>query len=278
MQRHQRDDALVVAQVVLLGEQRDLLEELLDRPPSSAVASYSRATPTSSSRFSSRPWASIVRSACERLGVAGLLERLRRAGRRRRRRPRRARAAAPSTDMKRSTALIAAAPSPGTDSGSAATSQTGSPIVFACPPDAPCEVCADAAPRRVHDPRERDRVGRVHEQRQVGERVLDLGALVEARAADDLVADAVADQHVLEHARSGRWSGRRPRSRRATRPRRRAARSPTTTKRASACSSSSSRTWTGSPSPSPVHSVLSLRCRLLEMTALAALRIVCVER
>ena len=31
VQRHQRDDALVVAQVVLLGEERDLLEELLHR-------------------------------------------------------------------------------------------------------------------------------------------------------------------------------------------------------------------------------------------------------
>ena len=46
---------------------------------------------------------------------------------------------------------------------------------------------------------ERNRVRRVHEQRQVGERVLDLGALVEARAADHLVADPVAHQHVLEH-------------------------------------------------------------------------------
>ena len=35
------------------------------------------------------------------------------------------------TDMNRSTALIAAAASPGTDSGSAATSQIGSPSVFA---------------------------------------------------------------------------------------------------------------------------------------------------
>ena len=58
----------------------------------------------------------------------------------------------------------------------------------------------DAAPGRVHRAPERDRVGGVHQQRQVGERVLDLGALVEARAADHLVADPVAHQHVLEHA------------------------------------------------------------------------------
>src|ERR671923_274081 len=31
VERHQRDDALVVAQVVLLGEERELLEELLHR-------------------------------------------------------------------------------------------------------------------------------------------------------------------------------------------------------------------------------------------------------
>ena len=37
--------------------------------------------------------------------------------------------------------------------------------------------------------------------RQVGDRVLDLGALVETRAADHLVRDPLANEHVLEHAR-----------------------------------------------------------------------------
>ena len=44
------------------------------------------------------------------------------------------------------------------------------------------------------------RVCRVDEHREIGERVLDLRALVEAGAADHLVADPVADEHVLEHA------------------------------------------------------------------------------
>ena len=62
---------------------------------------------------------------------------------------------------------------------------------------------ADPAPRRVDDALERDDVVRVGQERQVGERVLDLRALVEARPADHLVADAVADQRVLEHAALG---------------------------------------------------------------------------
>ena len=189
----------LVAQVVLLGEERELLEELLDRPPSSAVASYSRATPTSSSRFSSRPCASIVRSRLERLGVAGLLERLR-------------------EQVAHAGAALGALAQPlhhrheaahGLDRGGGQAGhrlrarrprpRSARRSCSRSPPAAPARSCADAAPRRVHDAPERDRVGRVHEQRQVGERVLDLGALVEARAADHLVADPVAHQHVLEH-------------------------------------------------------------------------------
>ena len=60
---------------------------------------------------------------------------------------------------------------------------------------------ADPAARPVRDPRERDGVVRVVDHLQVRDRVLDLGALVEARPADHLVGDALADEHVLEHAR-----------------------------------------------------------------------------
>ena len=55
--------------------------------------------------------------------------------------------------------------------------------------------------RLVDDAPQRDRVGRVVERLQVRHRVLDLGALVEARAADHLVGHAVAHEQVLEHAR-----------------------------------------------------------------------------
>ena len=62
---------------------------------------------------------------------------------------------------------------------------------------------ADAAARPVGDPRERDAVERVVDHLQVRDGVLDLGPLVEARAADHLVGDLLADEHVLQHARLG---------------------------------------------------------------------------
>src|SRR5215210_5185031 len=58
---------------------------------------------------------------------------------------------------------------------------------------------ADPAPRRVDDASEADLVGRVDEQLQIGDRVLDLGALVELGPADHLIGQLVADQDVLEH-------------------------------------------------------------------------------
>ena len=59
----------------------------------------------------------------------------------------------------------------------------------------------DPPPGRVGHTRERDDVLRVGQHGQVGDRVLDLGALVELRAADDLVADVAAHERVLDHAR-----------------------------------------------------------------------------
>jgi hypothetical protein len=57
---------------------------------------------------------------------------------------------------------------------------------------------ADAARGGVEDPPQADRVGRVGQHAQVGERVAHLLALVEAHAADDLVRQADADEHLLE--------------------------------------------------------------------------------
>ena len=59
---------------------------------------------------------------------------------------------------------------------------------------------ADAAARPVRDADERHRVVRVVDDLEVRDQVLHLGALVEARAADHLVGDALAHEHVLEHA------------------------------------------------------------------------------
>ena len=75
------------------------------------------------------------------------------------------------------------------------------PIVCGVADDAPQRRLPDPAPRRVDDPRERDDVLRVAEHRQVGDRVLDLGALVELRAADDLVGDVAPHERVLDDPR-----------------------------------------------------------------------------
>ena len=103
--------------------------------------------------------------------------------------------------MKRPSALRAAVPSPGTLSGSAAASHTGTPIVSACESTRESERLAEAALGRVGHARERAGVLRVGEERQVRHGVPDLRPLIELRPADDLVADLRAHQHVLEHPR-----------------------------------------------------------------------------
>ena len=57
------------------------------------------------------------------------------------------------------------------------------------------------APGLVRDPGQRDRVERVVEHLEVRDQVLDFGPLVEARAADHLVGDSLADQDVFQNAR-----------------------------------------------------------------------------
>ena len=59
---------------------------------------------------------------------------------------------------------------------------------------------AEAALRRVDDALEGEVVGRVHRGAEIGERVADLHALVEARAADHAVVQAERDEAVLELA------------------------------------------------------------------------------
>ena len=62
---------------------------------------------------------------------------------------------------------------------------------------------ADAALGHVEDPLDADLVGRVDDRPQVGHRVLDLAAVVEAGAADDLVRDAEAHHRLLDHPALG---------------------------------------------------------------------------
>ena len=100
------------------------------------------------------------------------------------------------------TALIAAAPRPAS-TGWAVASQSEMPRPSAYVDEAVQRRVADAAPRPVRDPPQADGVERVVDHLQVRHDVLDLGALVEARAADHLVGDALAHEHVLEHAALG---------------------------------------------------------------------------
>ena len=60
---------------------------------------------------------------------------------------------------------------------------------------------ADAALGRVDDALERDLVGGVHDRLEVGHDVADLGAVEEARAADDAVRHPGAQERVLERSR-----------------------------------------------------------------------------
>ena len=59
---------------------------------------------------------------------------------------------------------------------------------------------ADPAARPVRDRQERHRVVRIVDHLEICDEILDLRALVEPRAADHLVRNALADEHVLEHA------------------------------------------------------------------------------
>ena len=188
----------LVAQVVLLGEERELLEELLDGALLGGRVVLARHAHELLEVL--EPALRLDRAlGLERLGVAGLLERLgqqvahagaalgalAQALHHRHEAPHR-------LDRRRRQARHRLG------LGGHVPDRLADRVRVADEP--PLRGGADAAPRRVHDAAEGHRVGRVHEQREVGERVLDLGALVEARAADDLVADAVAHQHVLEHA------------------------------------------------------------------------------
>ena len=59
---------------------------------------------------------------------------------------------------------------------------------------------ADAAARDVDDALERQVVGRLRQHAHIGDGVADLGAFVEAQAADDAVRNAERDQPLLEGA------------------------------------------------------------------------------
>ena len=67
-----------------------------------------------------------------------------------------------------------------------------------------CSICSVASPKpalgRVDDALEGEVVGRLRDHAQIGQRVADLHALVEARPADDAVGQAELDEALLEFA------------------------------------------------------------------------------
>ncbi len=137
---------------------------------------------------------------------------------------------------------------------------------------------AEAALGLVDDALEREVVGGLVDEAEVGEGVADLGALVEAEAADDLVGQADRDEALLELAglelgadedgdvvedlaRGAAWPS-------TSSPMRRASSGP----------SQMPMTRTFSPSPLSVHSVLPRRPALWAMRPSAAARMWLVER
>ena len=208
VQRHQRRQALLVADRVLLGDERDLGQELLQRGRSlirPRARGWRRTRPRRppaprGSRSGPRPRpCARPRAPRGSRSRAGSPRAARRPGRCAR--PAARRAAIVSANLV--TARSAAGPSAGICAGWASTSSTSTPIVFACE-RIRAWVCWPI-PRRgeLTTRREGDLVGGVGEQLQVGDRVLDLGPLVELRPADHLVGDLEPDQGVLEHPALG---------------------------------------------------------------------------
>ena len=74
----------------------------------------------------------------------------------------------------------------------------GHPLLLGEDVDAGLGPVADAAARRVEDAAQADDVVGVGDHPQVGQRVADLAPLVEPHAADDLVRQADADEHLFE--------------------------------------------------------------------------------
>ncbi len=96
--------------------------------------------------------------------------------------------------------MSGAAPTPASSANSSA-SQREIPCAFGVGLEPGERRVADPAPRLVRDSLQRDGVVGVVDHLEVRDDVLDLGALVEARAADHLVRDGLADEHVLQHPR-----------------------------------------------------------------------------
>ena len=92
---------------------------------------------------------------------------------------------------------------PGASSARAERGDERDPLAVGERGDAGLGAVADAALGHVEDAAQVDRVGGVGQHPQVGQRVLDLLALVEPGAADDLVRQPHPDEDLLERPRLG---------------------------------------------------------------------------
>ena len=137
---------------------------------------------------------------------------------------------------------------------------------------------AEPALGLIDDALEREVVGRLADQAKVGDGVADLGAFVEAEAADDLVRQPDRDEALLELAglELGANEDCNVVERAAASAFGTSASSPT--RRASSGPSQTPITRTFSPSPASVHSVLPNRPALCAMSPSAAPRMWLVER
>ena len=137
---------------------------------------------------------------------------------------------------------------------------------------------AEAALGLVDDALERQVVGRLDDQAEVGDRVADFGALVEAEAADDLVGQADRDEALFELAGLELGADEDGDVVEAGRRERMCDSASSPTRRASSGPSQTPMTRTFSPSPASVHRVLPRRPALCAMSPSAAARMWLVER
>ena len=137
---------------------------------------------------------------------------------------------------------------------------------------------AEAALGDVDDALEGEVVGGLGDDAQISERVADLGALVEAEAADDPVGQADGDEPVLELAGLELGADQDRGIVEARRPRRWIVSSSSPTRRASSGPSQMPITSTFSPSSASVHRVLPSRPLFCAIRPEAAARMFGVER
>ena len=196
--RHQRHEALVVADAVRVGEQRDLLQELAEARALGGVDVVLARDPHELLEVLQAALGLDRALGLERVAIPGVVEQVvedLRDGRVR------LHALAQALHRVHEAIQRLARRLRQPRHLAARGVPHGQPGVVGVGQHAAQRRLPDPAPRRVRDPRERRPVLRVDQELQVLHRVLDLRPLVELRAADDLVGDLRPHEHVLQHPR-----------------------------------------------------------------------------